>query len=67
MKFFSLKDRIDDLKWSHSTGGKILNGAKLVGAVVANTAIGAGKVVAEIADNSPQFQKRLEETKKRKR
>ncbi|KCB52685.1 hypothetical protein L537_3457 [Bordetella hinzii 1277] len=63
MKFFSIKDRVDDLKWSLTTGDKILNGAKLLGAVVANTAIGVGKAAAEAA---PHIKERLEEEKKKR-
>jgi hypothetical protein len=63
MKFFSIKERMDDLKWSLSTGDKILNSAKLVGAVVANTAIGVSKVASEAA---PRVKERMEEEKKKR-
>lgn len=62
MKFFSLKDRLDDLKWSSSAGDKIVNGAKLLGAVVANTAIGVGKIATEI---SPIVKERIESEKRK--
>lgn len=50
MGFFSLKDKFDDLRHSYTPGDKFLNGAKLLGAVVANTAIGAGKVGKVVAE-----------------
>lgn len=50
MSFFSLKDKFDDLRHSYTPGDKLLNGAKLLGAVVANTAIGAGKVGKTVAE-----------------
>jgi hypothetical protein len=65
MKFFSISDRIDDLVWrSTSTKEKILNSAKLVGAVVANPVIAVGKAMADVA---PDVKERIEEEKKRRK
>ena len=50
MGFFSLKDKFDDLRHSYTPGDKLLNGAKLLGTAVANTAIGAGKVGEAFAE-----------------
>lgn len=64
MKFFSIRDRLDDLSWRATTPGeKFFSSAKLVGAIVANTAIGVGKVAAEMA---PQIKERLEEEKRKR-
>ncbi|WP_288485218.1 hypothetical protein [uncultured Acidovorax sp.] len=50
MSFFSLKDKLEEFRYSYTPGDKLLNGAKLLGAVVANTAIGAGKVGKAVVD-----------------
>ncbi|GEM_PF-2474315 len=63
MKFFSLKNRLDDLKWSLTTGDKVINSAKLLGAVVANTAIGVSKAATEIA---PILKERIEAGKRKR-
>ncbi|VFR21461.1 hypothetical protein ANDO1_0731 [plant metagenome] len=63
MKFFSLKDRLDDIKWSSTAGGKVVSGAKLLGAVVANTAIGVGKIAVEVA---PLVKERIEDEKRKR-
>ncbi|ARP95248.1 hypothetical protein [Bordetella genomosp. 13] len=63
MKFFSLKDRLDDVKWSSTAGGKVVSGTKLLGAVVANTAIGVGKVAVAAA---PLVKKRIDEEKRKR-
>lgn len=65
MKFFSIRDRIDDLVWrSTGTKEKIFNSAKLGGAVVANPVIAVGKVVADVA---PDVKERIEEEKRKRK
>lgn len=54
MNFFGLKDKLDDFKYSLTTGDKLINGARVVGTVVANTAIAAGKVAAKVAEKLPE-------------
>lgn len=54
MKFLSLKDKLDDFRYACSPGEKLLNGAKIFGTVIANTAIAAGKVTAEIVEQLPE-------------
>lgn len=50
MDFLSLKDKFDEVRYSFTPGEKLLSGAKLLGAVVANTAIGAGKLAHAVIE-----------------
>lgn len=54
MKFFSLKDKLEDFEYSYDTVGKITSGAKILGTLVANVAIGAGKVAAVVVERLPE-------------
>ena len=54
MKFLSFKDKLDDFRYSYTTGDKLKNGARIFGTVLANTAIAAGKVSAEVIDKLPE-------------
>lgn len=55
MEFFSIRDRYLDFLLSESAGERFKQGAKMVGAVVANTAIAAGKVTGEVVKRLPEM------------
>lgn len=48
MDFLNLKEKFEELRYSCTPGDHLINGVKLLGAVVANTAIGAGKVAQAV-------------------
>lgn len=48
MKFFSLKDKLDEFSYSYGAADKFKCGAKILGVVAANTVIAAGKVAQEV-------------------
>lgn len=48
MNFLSFKDKLEDFKCSYTTSDKLINGARMFGTVLANTAIAAGKVTAQL-------------------
>ena len=53
MEFLSLKDHLEEFGYSHDPVQKITSGAKIFGTVLANVAIGAGKVAAEVVERLP--------------
>lgn len=58
MDFLSLKDKFEEFRDSYSTGDKLLSGAKFLGTIVANTAIGAGKLTqAALEAQSKELEK----------
>ena len=67
MKFLSFKDKLDDLKNSQGAGEKFKNGARVLGTLVANTAIATGKITAELIKRLPsemeKMEKKIEEAK----
>ncbi len=63
MDFFSFKDKLDDFRYSYTTGDKLKNGAKIFGTVLANTAIAAGKISSDIVERIPD---QLEKQKSKK-
>ncbi len=60
MKFFGMKDSIDEFKESYSTGGKAKSVAKIFGIAVANTAIFAGKAVVVAAGEIEKKKEQIE-------
>ena len=52
MNFLSLKDKFDEFKESYTAGDKLISGVKILGTVVANTAIAAGKVTSAIVEHA---------------
>ena len=55
MEFLSIRDRYTDMLWADSKTERFKQGALMVGAVLANTAIGAGKVTGEVVKRLPDF------------
>lgn len=62
MDFLNLKDKIDDFRYSGNAADKLKCGAKIFGTLLANTAIAAGKVTAEVVERLPG---EIERTKKK--
>lgn len=59
MKFFGLKDKLDDFRNSYGAGEKLLNGAKILGTVAANTVIAAGKATTYVAKRLPEEMEKM--------
>lgn len=55
MDFLSINQKYLDFLLSESSGERLKNGALLLGSVVANTAIAAGKVTHEVAKRLPDL------------
>lgn len=53
MDFFNINDRYYDLLMAESVKERFKQGALMVGAVVANSAIAAGKVAGEVVKRLP--------------
>lgn len=54
MDFLNLKDKIEDFRYSGNAADKLKCGAKIFGTILANTAIAAGKVTAEVVERLPE-------------
>lgn len=61
MKFFGMKNSIDEFKESYTTGEKAKSVAKILGIAAANTAIFAGNTVVAVA---AEMEKKKDQLKK---
>lgn len=57
MKFFGIKNSLEEFKYSYGAGEKAKSAAKVFGIAVANTAIFAGKAVSAIAKEAEKKKK----------
>lgn len=59
MKFFNIKNSVDDFKFSYGFGEKAKAAAKVLGIAAVNTAIFAGKAVSTVSTAVEKEQQRL--------